>query len=328
MNRGTERLPPLNALRAFEAAARHLSFKNAAAELHVSAGAVGHQVKLLESHLGVTLFRRLTRALELTPEAQTLLPKVSEGLASIQSAVERLRSREERPALSVVAPPSFVTRWLIPRLAGFTSAHPSLELHLASRPSTIDGHENAEMVQRINDARDDAPTIAIRFGNGIYPEARVDEVFAVDYLPVCSPRLRDGDHPLRTPADLRFHTLLHDDTVAESSARPSWSDWLEAAGAGEVDGQRGPHFSDASLALEAAIEGVGVALAIKPLLCAEIEAGRLVVPFDLAMPASWAYYLVAHESIADATTVSAFREWLLAESRDARTSARPRRIPG
>ena len=327
MRPGTDRLPPLNTLHAFEAAARHLSFKKAAAELHVTAGAVSHQVKLLESRLGVALFRRLTRALELTSEGHALLPDVREGLGVIQGAIERLRGRDEKPALSVVAPPNFAARWLVPRLAGFTSAHPAIELHLASRASSIDGHESGELVQRINDARDDAPTIAIRFGNGTYPESRVDEVFAVDYVPVCSPRLSNGDHPPRTPADLRFHTLLHDDTVAEGSGRTSWSDWLEAAGVGDVDGLRGPHFSDASLALEAAIEGVGVALAIKPLLCAEIEAGRLVVPFDLAMPASWAYYLVAHESIADAAAVSAFRDWLLAESRDARTSARPRRIP-
>src|SRR3954471_23106889 len=126
---------PLNALRAFDAAARHLSFKKAARELHVTAGAVSHQVKLLEDHLGVALFRRLTRALELTAEAQAMLPKVREGLDSLAEDVEKLRARDEVCALAVRAPPNFSARWLVPRLSRFTNAHPSLELHLASRPS-------------------------------------------------------------------------------------------------------------------------------------------------------------------------------------------------
>ena len=321
MKRGTDRLPPLNALRAFEAAARHLSFKRAAAELHVTPGAVSAQVKLLEARLGVTLFRRLTRALELTSEAQTLLPKVREGLDNLQEAVGRLRAREDSAALTVLAPPNFAARWLIPRLHGFTSAHPSLELHVASRQSMIDGHENGEVV-RVADAREDAPTVAIRFGTGHYPGARVDEVFSVGYIPVCSPKLLEGEHPLREPADLRFHTLLHDDTVLEESARPSWSDWLRSAGVSEVDEERGPHFSDASLALEAAIEGLGVALAIKPLLCAEIEAGRLVVPFDLVIPAKWAYFLVSPGPPAQASAVDAFRAWILAEAAHAKAAGR------
>lgn len=312
MNRGTERLPPLNALRAFEAAARHLSFKKAAAELHVTPGAVSHQVKLLEAYLGVTLFRRLTRALELTSEAQTLLPKVREGLDNLHEAVERLRLRGQRLALSVVAPPNFATRWLIPRLQGFTSAHPSLELHVASRQSMVDGHENGDS-PRILEAREDAPTVAIRFGGGHYPGARVDRVLSADYVPVCSPRLLEGAHPLRAPQDLRFHTLLHDDTVTDESARPTWRDWLDRAGIRDVDASSGPHFSDAALALEAAIEGLGVVLAIKPLLAGEIEAGRLVVLFERSVPSSWSYYLVTPESDAEKPAVAAFRDWILGE---------------
>ncbi len=312
MNRKTERLPPLNALRAFEAAARHLSFKKAALELHVTAGAVGHQVKILEDHLGVSLFRRLTRALELTPEAQAMLPKVREGLESLAAAVDRLRVREAS-ALTVAAPPNFATRWLIPRLHAFTSQHPEIELHIASRPSTIDAREDSEPFPPA-DALDDAPAVAIRFGTGRYPGARVDEVFEASYIPVCSPKLLKGRHPLRIPGDLRLHTLLHDDTVADESARTSWSDWLEAAGVEGVDTGRGPHFSDASLALEAAIEGLGVALAIKPLLAAEIEAGRLVSPFALSEPARYAYYLVTPEPFVERPQAVAFRDWLLAEA--------------
>src|SRR6185436_1968214 len=183
MSNGTERLPPLHALRAFEAAARHLSFKHAAAELHVTAGAVSHQVKRLESRLGVALFRRLTRALELTTEGQLLLPKLSEGLGSIEAAVNAVRRREEACALNVLAPPNFAARWLIPRLNGFTSAHPDLELHLASRQSMIDGRDAVDLVQRTNDGREDAAVVSIRFGTGHYPGAQVDEVFAAEYVP-------------------------------------------------------------------------------------------------------------------------------------------------
>src|SRR6185503_13011723 len=309
---------PLNALRAFEAAARHLSFKRAAAELHVTAGAVSHQVKLLESVLGVALFRRLTRALELTPEGHRLLPKLREGLASIHEAVDTVRARSEACALNVLAPPNFAARWLIPRLNGFTSAHPDLALHLASRQAMIDGREPADLVQRTNDGRDDAPVVHIRFGTGHYPGAHVDEVFAAEYVPVCSPRLLEGPHPLRTPEDLRAHTLLHDETVLDENARPNWADWLASVGVEGVDAARGPRFSDASLAIEAAIEGMGVALAVKPLLAGEIEAGRLAVPFDIAAPANWAYFLVAPDAVADRPPVAAFRQWLLTEARHAK----------
>jgi LysR family transcriptional regulator, glycine cleavage system transcriptional activator len=316
MNRGTERLPPLNALRAFEAAARHLSFKKAAVELHVTAGAVSHQVKLLEAHLGVPLFRRLTRALELTPEGQTMLPKVRAGLENLQEAVDQLRLRESRVVLNVAAPPNFASRWLVPRLEGFTSAHPSLELHVASRLSMIDGHANGDT--RAPEPREEAPTANIRFGSGHYPGFVVDEIFAAEYVPVCSPRLLHGEHPLRKPSDLRHHTLIHDDSIVEDAARPKWSDWVEAAGVEDVDLSRGPHFSDAALAFDAAIEGLGVALAIKPLLCAEIRAGRLVVPFDIVAPTRWSYFLVTSAADAAEAPVAAFRDWILAEAAEAK----------
>lgn len=307
-----ERLPPLNALRAFEAAARLLSFKNAARELHVTPGAISHQVKLLEEHLGVTLFRRLTRALELTPEAQAMLPKVQEGLESLAAAVDRVRARQAVAVLTIMAPPNFSARWLVPRLARFTHAHPSLELHLASRSAMIDardygaGHSPPE-------GAEDSPLVMVRFGDGHYPGARVDELFSALYVPVCSPRLLKGEHPLRVPADLRFHTLLHDDTVVEEGVRPGWADWLRSVGLEEVDATRGPHFSDASLAVEAALEGMGVALVLKPLVRSEIEAGRLAVPFDIAAPTSFAYYLVTPEAYAANPHVAAFRAWLLDE---------------
>ena len=313
MPRSPDRAAPLHALRAFEAAARHLSFKKAAAELHVTAGAVSHQIKLLEDFLGVALFRRLTRALELTPDAIAMLPRVREGLESLQAAIDTVRAREETAALTVIAPPNFAARWLVPRLARFTGANPNLELHVASRPAMIDGRDNGVLLP-VADARDDAPVVMVRFGNGHYPGLQVDEVFSAVYVPVCSPKLMKGPLGLHGPADLRHHTLLHDDTVVEEGARPSWADFLASVGVRDLDSGRGPHFSDASLALEAAIEGMGVALAMKPLVSAEIEAGRLAVPFNVTAPTSYAYYLVTPENSAGNDGVSSFRDWLLEEA--------------
>jgi LysR family transcriptional regulator, glycine cleavage system transcriptional activator len=311
------RFPPLNALRAFEAAARHGSFKIAAKELHVTPGAVSHQVKLLEEHLGVALFRRLTRALELTTEAHAMLPKVREGLEALHAAVDRVRSRETMMPLTVVAPPNFAARWLVPRLASFANAHPNVELHIASRQSMVDGRENGHAIVADEDLRD-APVAMVRFGDGRYPGSHVDEVFSAVYVAGCSPRLLKGEHPLRTPEDLRFHTLLHDDTVIEEGARPSWRDFLQSVGITDIDATRGPHFSDAALAMDAAVEGMGVTLAIKSLLTSEIRAKRLVVPFDIAAPTGYAYYLVTPEAAGESVALSSFRQWLLAEAKEER----------
>jgi LysR family transcriptional regulator, glycine cleavage system transcriptional activator len=308
--RETSRFPPLNALRAFEAAARVLSFKKAAKELHVTPGAVSHQVKLLEDHLGVALFRRLTRALELTPEAQAMLPKVREGLECLQAAVDQVRARDRSTALTVMAPPGFATRWLVPRLSRFTNAYPDIELHVASRHAMIDAGEAELEVP----GGEGPPSLMVRFGRGRYPGLQVDEVFSAVYVPVCSPRLLKGAHPLRKPGDLRFHTLLHDDTVVEEGARPSWDDFLASVGIDDIDTSRGPHFSDASLSVEAAIEGMGVTLAMKPLVRPEIEAGRLAMPFDISAPTSYSYYLLTPENDTDKGSVNAFRDWLLDEA--------------
>lgn len=314
---------PLNALRAFEAAARHLSFKNAASELHVTPGAVSHQVKLLEDYLGVVLFRRLTRALELTAEGQAMLPPLREGLASIARAIESVRAGNDVSALTVMAPPAFTTRWLVPRLAGFTRANHSLELHLASRSAMIDTRPH-DVPMPVQAAEDETALALVRFGTGDYPGMHVDEMFSAVYTPVCSPRLLDGKPGLRKLADLRHHTLLHDDTRTEEGARPSWEDFLAGAGVQGVDAHRGPHFSDASLAIDAAIEGLGVVLAMKPLVSADIAAHRLVIPFDVAAPTSYAYYLVMPEHLLAHRGVAAFREWLLAESAKERGDRRAR----
>ena len=217
MAKANGRSPPLNALRFFEAAARHLSFKKAAGELHVTPGAVSHQVKLLEDFLGVALFRRLTRALELTPEARAMLPKVREGAGDSSSRRwQRARAREARAPLTVIAPPNFAARWLVPRLARFTDAHPDARA-ARGEPSVDDRRARGRRGAGAGARR--ARRCAGRDGalrRRALSRARTStSCFSAVYVPVCSPRLLAGAHPLRTPADLRYHTLLHDDTVVD-----------------------------------------------------------------------------------------------------------------
>jgi LysR family glycine cleavage system transcriptional activator len=311
----TYRLPPLNALRAFDVAARHLSFKNAAEELGVTPTAVSHQIKMLEDFLGLELFRRLTRSLELTLEGEAMLPKVREGMECFAAAVESTRAQLAQERLIVVSPPSFATRWLVPRLKMFSAAEPGVQLHLVSSLHTIDSDHTATVRAFDNiDLREGDSSVAIYFGAGTYKGFHVDKIFSADYVLVCSPKLLEGEHPLREPADIRFHTLIHDDTIANERARPSWEKWLEQAGVTGVVTSAGPHFRDSGLALVAAIDGLGIALASKPLAATEVAAGRLVAPFKIFIQQPYAYYLVTPEAISGRPVVEAFRQWLLAEA--------------
>jgi LysR family glycine cleavage system transcriptional activator len=307
------RFLPLNGLRAFEAAARHRSFKKAAEELFVTPTAVSHQIKTLEDSLGVQLFHRLTRALALTAEGEAILPKVSEGLECLAAAVEQTRDPRKAGALSVVAPPAFAARWLVPRLRGFSAAHPEVQLHLSSSFKTIDGAERGSFPLDV-DTHDGATGIAICFGFGHYPGCRVDLIFAADYFPVCSPSLLKAKRPLRSPQDLRWHVLIQDDTIPDEANRPTWEGWFKAAGVKGVDPHQGPRFRDVSLALEAARDGQGVALTMEPLARADIVAGRLVIPFETSLRARFAFYLVVPAPLAERPTVTAFRQWLLEEA--------------
>jgi LysR family glycine cleavage system transcriptional activator len=304
------RLPPLNALRAFEAVARHLSMKRAADELHVTPAAISHQIKGLERHLGVTLFRRLNRALLLTDEGQLCLPGVREGFERLARAMDPLRARDRRSVLVASVAPSFATRWLVPRLDRLSAAHPDLELRIT-----------AEMA--LADFKHDEVDVGIRFGAGQYPGLHSIKLFGDAVVPMCSPRLMAGRTALKKPADLLRFTLLHDDTLTKDSAAPDWATWLKAAGVDDPNPHRGPHFNQTDHALQAAINGLGVVLGRRSLAEDDIGEGRLAAPFDLRLPLGFAYYLVCPELMADRPKVVAFRDWLLAELKQPRSGSAP-----
>ena len=306
------RLPPFPALRAFEAAARSLSFKTAADELHVTPAAISQQIKALEDYLDVRLFRRLPRRLELTAEAQAMLPKLREAFECLAAAVASTR----RPggALTISAPPNFAARFLLPRLPRFSEAHPEIKVRLSSSRDAIDQKNTATGSAATSlDPRDEDSAVSIRFGNGLTPGHRNDLLLAPDYTLACSPSLLTGARPLRTPADLRWHALIHDESLPEDSLGVSWEAWLRIAGAPEVDASRGLRFGSSTLAIEAALEHQGVVLAPRQLVAAEVAAGRLATPFDVTMSSRYFYYLATPEAVADRPTVRAFRDWLLKE---------------
>lgn len=293
-----------------------MSFKKAADELNVTPAAVSHQMKGLEAYLGVKLFQRLTRSLQLTDEAQAALPKLREGFDCLAAAIERTRQHVETGTLTVSVPPSFAARWLVPRLQLFTAAYPDIDLRISTSMRTIDSrNDDASVGAGLVDVRDEVADVSIRFGAGRYPGYRADKLLSVSYVPVCSPRLLEGVNPLRRPEDIQHHTLLHDDAIPDAAERPGWDEWLRAARVEGVNVSRGPHFNNSMLALEAAADGVGVALGMRPLVAADIASGRLAAPFELSLPSSFAYFLVCAEAIADRPKVAAFRDWLVLEAR-------------
>ena len=308
-----ERLPPLNALRVFEAAARHLSFKEAANELNITQTAVSHQVKSLEEYLGVDLFRRSGRGVQLTEAARACLPKLREGFENLAAAVEAIRERGAETELVITAPPVFTARWLMPRLADFQKREPSIEVHVVGSSKMVDGGAlDPTILTGPFDLRRDVSGVEIHLGAGDYPGYRADRLFSVVMTLVTNPELAAS---LKKPEDLASQTLLHDDAMDLVAGTGAWVKWLEAAGAAEqVDGTRGPRFSTNMLSLEAASQKLGVALALRPLVDADLKAKRLVQPFPVEVKPASAYYLVSPEVIADRPAVSAFRTWLLQEA--------------
>lgn len=311
----SQRLPPLNALKAFEAAARHLSVKKAAVELNVTPAAVSHQIRTLEEYLDLQLFHRYNRALELTDAARACLPKLREGFDCLAQAVERLRTHTSGGMLTVSAAPSFAARWLMPRLHRFIAAHHEIDVRVSARMRRVSVDGKVDVAERatIETWLDDSD-VAILYGHGHYPDMDVHRLLSLTITPICSPKLLTGEHPLRTPEDLKHHMLLHDDTGDMYDGESFWEVWLDAAGVTGIDAKRGARFSHAVLALEAAIDAVGVVASMPSLAAEELASGKLVMPFDLKVPLDSAYYLVCEPHAKTRPAVAAFRDWLIAEA--------------
>ena len=295
------RLPPLNSIRAFEAAARWLSFAKAAEELYVTPAAVSQQIRQLEDYLGVALFHRMTRAVKLTEEARAVLPLVTEGFDNLADAIERLNRVEESGLLTVNTAPTFAAKWLLQRLPDFTEQYPEIDLRL-----------DASLVPREFDR--DGIDISIRLSQGDYPGLHVSRVFGEEFSPVCSPILLGGEKPLRRPEDLKNHRLLHVDWGYLKTAMPDWRIWIKAVGIEDIKVDHGPHFTVESLAIEAAINSNGVALVSHHAVAEDLKAGRLVRPFDLALQADFSYWLVCPHEYLRRAKVRAFCDWLLGEA--------------
>lgn len=291
-------LPPLSTLRSFEAAARHLSFSKAADELHVTHGAVSRAIRHLEDHLGIQLFKRKTRAVELTQTGLSYAVAVRDTLNRLAAATALLADQQAFGILNVSTVDSFASKWLIPRLFRFRQRHGDIDVRLAT---------SEKLADFVNDGID----IAIRYGRGRYPGLTADLLMREELTPVSSPKLLEGPHPLKSPSDLQHHTLIHDDFEID------WAMWLKMAGVEGVDAHRGPRFLSSVHAVQAAVQGDGVVLGRSALVADDLRAGRLVQPFALSLPADLAYYVVYPAQAATRPKIRAFRDWLLEEAAQA-----------
>lgn len=289
------RLPALNALKAFEAAARYESFTQAAGELSVTQGAVSHQVKALEAELGLRLFHRERQRLVITEAGRSYLEVVRDAFDRLASGTERLLQRQKAGVLTVTTSPNFATKWLVHRLGRFAEAQPDIDLRISAA------------LHHIDFAREDID-LAIRHGDGQWPGLDVTRLCIEELFPVCGPALLRGRHALRSPADLKRHPLLHLDSRAD------WGRWLDAAGVSDIDVSRGPVFNQASMAIDAAIDGQGVALARTALAAWDLLSGRLVRPFGITLKVPYAYWIVCPKANADLPKIASFRKWLLGEA--------------
>jgi len=292
---------------------RHLSFAKAATELNVTPAAVSQQIKKLESYLGVALFLRSPNALALTEDAQAMYPKVRAGLDQFAAGVE-VTQHHQRRSLNVTAPPAFAARWLIPRLARFSAAHPDVLVRITSLIGNID-EPDGMLAQSTNliDPRSETSEVAIRFGTGLYPAYQVEKLFTPDFVVACSPSLCNGDLPLQQPEDLRRHVLIHDESTLVVESMPNWQAWLKRVGVSGVNVERGLRFSNAILTLEAARDGQGVAFVQKQLIEADVSSGRLQIPFSTSLPSRYAYFLVVAKAATTQPVVLDFQQWLREE---------------
>jgi LysR family glycine cleavage system transcriptional activator len=286
-------LPPLTTLPAFAAAARRLSFSRAADELNLTHGAVSRAIRHLEDRLGVQLFERGPRSVRLTPVGAAYAAEIGAALDRIALATGTIAAHAAG-VLNVSTSDGFAGRWLVPRLHRFHRAHPDIDVRISTSGILA------------NFARDGID-IAVRYGGGRYDGLVSEFLLDEEVFPVCSPRLLEGEHPLRAPRDLRHHTLIHDGFPI------GWATWLQRAGIDDIDPDRGVRLDSATFAVEAAVHGDGVVLGRSALVADDLAAGRLVRPFDLAVRAASEYYVVYPSGALRQRKVRAFRDWLLAE---------------
>ncbi len=286
------RLPPLNALRAFEASARQLSFTRAAEELFVTQAAISHQIKALEDNLGIKLFMRKNRALLLTEEGQSYYLDIKDIFNALYDATERLLARGEKGAITVSMQPSFAIQWLVPRLNTFNLLHPDIDVRIKA----VDQPENS-LTEDVD--------LAIYYGRGRWRGIHAEQLHTEYLIPVCSPLLLSGKKPLNEIADLAQHTLLHD------TSRRDWKRWFKHVDVRGGNVNHGPIFSHSAMVLQAAIHGQGVALAHSVLAKPDIDSGRLVCPFKEVLVSKNSYYIVCREQQLEIGKITAFREWVL-----------------
>lgn len=286
------RLPPLNALRAFEASARQLSFTKAAEELFVTQAAISHQIKSLEEHLGIKLFMRKNRALLLTEEGQSYYLDIKDIFNALHEATEKLLARGAKGAITVSMQPSFAIQWLVPRLNAFNKLHPEIDVRIKA----VDQPDNS-LTEDVD--------VAIYYGRGRWRDVYAEKLHTEYLIPVCSPLLLQGKKPLNSVGDLAQHTLLHD------TSRRDWKRWFKEVGVKGANVNHGAIFSHSSMVLQAAIYGQGVALVNSVMAQPDIDAGRLISPFEHALISKSSFYIVCREAQVDIGKISSFREWVL-----------------
>lgn len=300
MPRPIRRLPSLNALRAFWAAARHGSFVAAAEELHVTASAVSLQVRQLEDELGQKLFERTPRGLSLTSDGASILPGVSDAFARLQETLIDKQAGADQQILTVSVAPSFATKWLLPRLDGFCSRYPDFDVRvLATHELTDFAKENVDL--------------AIRYGRGGYTGLASELLMRESVFPVCAPRLLESQADADVGQLLRALPLLHDDSPDQDETCPDWKSWLKAASILDIDTQRGSRFNQSIFVLEAAANGLGVALAKSSLVQQDLASRRLLRLSHDDVPIEFAYFLVYPPERSKRPAINAFRNWIQGE---------------
>jgi len=296
-------MPPLNALRAFEAAARHLSLTRAAQELNVTAGALSHQIRGLEDLLGLKLFERGVRSIALTAAGKQLYPGLQTAFVHIRDAIAGLGVAGGERVLVISTPPGFTSKWLAPRLYRFSGLHPDIDVRITSSMANANFITDGVDVG-VRNLRLDVPTS---------PDLVAEHLVELCLVPVCSPKLIAAHGPFAKPDVLKRVPLIHDDSITNRVGLPTWADWFVAAGVEGVDVSRGLRFSSADHALDATAEGAGVLLAHDVLAYDDLRTGRLVIPFPLTLSTGRAFHFVCPKGAQDRPNVQAFRNWLRQE---------------